>query len=301
MEVKIPSLDINLGSISDEEIPIFPRQIPWNIIIVPTNKFKYNPFGARSYLNEFAQTSAKVERKIDFAPHFDSRIGELSIGEFLEVKESGATKDMFQEVSTSGLYYTANKLGSLWTSGLYTASPQPSRSITPVRKLAQIVSELVSNYETYNNSLDWFTILSRLRSNEYAILSKLDKTQKVFELIEKGLFGLEVINIHKKNETLLSSKTSLKSKKVGASDDIYYPIKLFPIKNNNNIINDFAGSAILPPTESVAATPTVVLFDGTNLVGTTFPSETERSSRGSSRESTTVDITFSETEPPFTT
>ena len=94
----------------------------------------------------------------------------------------------------------------------------------------------------------------------------------------------------------------MKLKKVGASDDVYYPIKLFPIKSINNVVNNFAGSAILPPTAAEVSKSAVVLFDGTNLVGTIFASQEEMDTLTSARDgNTSISVTLSETQTPFAT
>jgi hypothetical protein len=306
LTAEIPNLDLNKDSVENLEAPNFPRSIPRSIMIIPTDKCKYNPFKLRSYLSNF-EADGKAKRRLDFAPHFDSAIGEIPIDDIFDVyttSDVGGSEDIYGGVDSSGIYSYITSAGTdagFWTSGFYTSSStKPSRPAQPLRVLAQIITELKTNYNLTGDFLDWFTVLSRLKSNEYAVLTKLDKAQKLFDLIEKGLFGVKVSNIHKSNTDVITSRTSLRTKKSGAADDVYYPIKLAPIRDNNKKISPVVGAAILPPTETEAVESPTVLFNGDNIVGTIFPTTEEETILTESRVTANIPPEISRVEPVHT-
>lgn len=237
----------SLGPKDNVDIPLYSRVMPTSIVIIPTDKTKYNLFNTRSRLNIFDHGKEVVQRLLEYTVIPDQRIGKSSVMDILAVNE------------VPGYKVTATFNG---TEALYTdpvTSTDLPRKKTGIRILAEIIHELNSNYNL-EGGLSWFDIISRMTQAEYYTSHFLDNITIALDYLERGGLGPKIFNDFQNDAVIKSYKTRLKSKINDLVDDRFQPIKGIPKtdrRTGRSVGDELASYLIVkPPTET--AQPTLV-------------------------------------------
>ena len=239
-KVQMRQTDILLDSPkTNKQSPIYVRQIPWYIIVYPTNRPEYNLFNAKSELVSY-DVSGDIRRTIrttpTIVPEFD-RPGlnifapitlqgykyPTAVGDFgaqTRVTEINANENVF----LTGYRSTAGTIGSA-------SDINPTRTKTSLRVIKEIISELNSNYviewNALGRSLTTFDVFSRLTLRQFNNFLRVENYYTLFPEIKKGL--VENVKVFEPTaftgDHLVQTKTQLVQRKTTASEDVYVPIK----------------------------------------------------------------------------
>lgn len=245
-ELEMERKDISLGSlgpITNKDIPIIPRDIPWYVIIIPSSKTKYNPFKVRSHISGLS-INGDLSRSISMAQTMDSRIVGAAT-DFINSDTVGSSqKNIEGETAGAGYINSFDSTKNIYSDG-YSSNQNgevdKTRFKSVIRKMAEIVTELNNNY-ILDGGLTWFDIISRLDINEYATLYNLENATRFCREIARGLIGeVKVFHNFSKDTEISEHKTRLKLKRDDNVQDLYFGIKQHTVEGNS-------GKIIIPPT-----------------------------------------------------
>lgn len=239
-KVQMRQTDILLDSPkTNKQSPIYVRQIPWYIIVYPTNRPDYNLFNSKSQLLSY-DPSGQMRRTIGTAPtvipEFDKPGLNIfapitlqgykyptAVGDFgaqTRVTEINANENVF----LTGYRSSAGVIGSA-------SKIKPTRKKTSLRVIKEIISELNSNYviewNSLGRSLTTFDVFSRLTLRQFNNFLRVENYYTLFPAIKKGL--VENVKVFEPTaftgDHLVQAKTQLVQRKTTASPDVYVPIK----------------------------------------------------------------------------
>ncbi len=241
----------------NKTIPLLTRQIPWYILLYPTNKPERNIFNGKSKIVDITRssnsTNATITRqlrtKTSINPEFRNKYNQ-----FISVQLAGVgAKDPQGNITNQGRINKLNLENKLISSGYRDSNNtetsaedfSPRRGRTGYRLIAEIISDLNSNYllglNGVGKSLTEFDVLCRLNALEFSKLSRLEG----FEITKKALFNgmIEEVKVTPSTKNSDSKIAIRKSQLVRRRVDA--PADKFPEVKSTNF-----SRAILPPTIS---------------------------------------------------
>jgi hypothetical protein len=239
-KVQMRQTDILLDSPkTNKQSPIYVRQVPWYIIVYPTNRPEYNLFNSKSQLLSY-DPSGQIRRTIrtspTIIPEFDKPGLNIfapitlqgykyptAVGDFgaqTRVTEINANENVF----LTGYRSSAGVIGSA-------SKIKPTRKKTSLRVIKEIISELNSNYviewNSLGRSLTTFDVFSRLTLRQFNNFLRVENYSTLFPVIKNGL--VENVKVFEPTaftgDHLVQTKTQLVQRKTTASPDVYVPIK----------------------------------------------------------------------------
>jgi len=240
----------------NKSIPLLTRQIPWYIMVYPTNRSDFNIFNSKSKIFSL-ETSGNVGRILDCRTSIVPDFSKQQTNKFVRIQTNGRTAvDVYgnsnpqtritQIAPTDKVFTTGyRERGNLVSAEKYT----PSRKKTGFRLVKEIITELNNNYllglNGIGKSLTEFDVYSRLTLQQYNLLSRLESFRLIQSSIRNGLIAeVKVIPpISRADKRVSFQKTQLVRRKVGAPADTFTSIK--GTKN---------GETIVPPTTTGEAT-----------------------------------------------
>lgn len=132
------------------------RKIPKYIIIMPTDRTKYNIFNHQSVLTEWNK------RKITWVHSPDpvySNVGLLN--HIFPINFSWPNEGITSSVNTQAMQASYTRNASIFNER-FRSTEQPERSKSGIRQLYEMIERIDNNYIIDNNSLTWYDVLSRL-------------------------------------------------------------------------------------------------------------------------------------------
>ena len=240
----------------NKSIPLLTRQIPWYIMVYPSNRSDFNIFNSKSKIFSL-ETSGNVGRILDCRTSIVPDFSKQQTNKFVRIQTNGRTAvDVYgnsnpqtritQIAPTDKVFTTGyRERGNLVSAEKYT----PSRKKTGFRLVKEIITELNNNYllglNGIGKSLTEFDVYSRLTLQQYNLLSRLESFRLIQSSIRNGLIAeVKVIPpISRADKRVSFQKTQLVRRKVGAPADTFTSIK--GTKN---------GETIVPPTTTGEAT-----------------------------------------------
>ena len=240
----------------NKSIPLLTRQIPWYIMVYPTNRSDFNIFNSKSKIFSL-ETSGNVGRILDCRTSIVPDFSKQQTNKFVRIQTNGRTAvDVYgnsnpqtritQIAPTDKVFTTGyRERGNLVSAEKYT----PSRKKSGFRLVKEIITELNNNYllglNGIGKSLTEFDVYSRLTLQQYNLLSRLESFRLIQSSIRNGLIAeVKVIPpISRADKRVSFQKTQLVRRKVGAPADTFTSIK--GTKN---------GETIVPPTTTGEAT-----------------------------------------------
>jgi hypothetical protein len=239
---------------TNKNIPLLTRQVPWYIILYPTNRPDYNLFNAKSRLETF-DPGEKVVRTLKTKPTTIPRFSKRGMNLFAQqvtgyptytnaigqldtqtrITKINANQNIFDDA-----YRVRTKYGSA-------ESMAPSRKKTSLRLVKEIIEELNNNYiiawDSLGRTLTKFDVFSRLTMRQYNTFKKLENYRLVFSKIRNGLIkDVRIFDpINRADRRISVEKTQLQQRRSGAGSDTFPVIKAME-----------SGFRIVPPTKSGA-------------------------------------------------
>ena len=219
--------------------PLLVRQIPWYIIVYPTNRPDYNIFNSKSSILTY-DASGSVSRTLRTAPtttpefnqsnqnifapqvlvstNYPNAVGEYST----QTRIAEITGD--EKVYQTGYRKSNGELGSAQT-------VNPPKLKTTFRVIKEIITELNDNFilewGPMGRSLTTFDVISRLNLKEFSKFISIENYALLFPLVKKGIIN----DVKVFEPTAFSSgrltdkKTQLVQRRSTAGEDTFVPIK----------------------------------------------------------------------------
>ena len=222
----------------NKTIPLLVRQIPFYIMVYPTNRSDYNIFNDKSRIIEISNDGA-VSRELRCKTHINPEFTQSQTNKFIRYKTVGRdatdilgrpdpqTRISFID-STDKIFKTGFKKDDRFVSA---SEYDIDRSKTGFRLLREIINELDTNYELSINgvgkTLTEFDTFSRLNLKQFNILSRLENFNEINKAISNGLINkVKLIPpIENADNRIVINKTQLVQRKRAAGDDTFKPIK----------------------------------------------------------------------------
>ena len=240
----------------NKTIPLLTRQIPWYIMVYPTNRSTFNLFNSKSKIVELDATGTitrQLRCKTTIVPNFSKQ----HTNKFVRIQTHGKTgEDVLGVVNPQSRITQITSSDTVFQTGyiqnrkLTSAEDYvPSRRKTGVRLVKEIITELDTNYllglNGIGKSLTEFDVYSRLTLQQFNILSRTESFKTIQDSVRNGLIAdVKMIPPIRRADARISfQKTQLVQRKVGAPADTFVSIKG---------TND--GQTIIPPTTTGPST-----------------------------------------------
>ena len=225
---------------TNKNVPILVRQVPWYVLIYPTDKTQHNPFDVKSTL-DIIEKDGIVQRSLSYEMSIDTTEYDktLSIAKFINVGTAYPEENIFAEVDLDSRKVTFNPNSEFFSSGYRSGQKTTTRDKTPLRKLKEIITELNNNY-VLDRGLTTFDLFSRLKFTDFNKLINEDNSKLLFDKIKRGLINdIQVYEVTKYSGSAYINKTALVKRRATATEDNY-----------NQIRGLNTGEFIQPPTQT---------------------------------------------------
>ena len=222
----------------NKNIPLLVRQVPFYIMVYPTNRPEYNIFNDKSKILEIANDGA-VTRELRCKTHINPEFTQPQTNKFIRYGTVGRdASDILGNTDSQTRISFIDPTDSIFKTGfrknneLVSASEYGiNRSKTGFRLLREIINELDTNYELSFNgigkTLTEFDAFSRLNLKQFNILSRLENFNEINRAISNGLINeVKLIPpIENADNRIVINKTQLVQRKTTAGADTFQPIK----------------------------------------------------------------------------
>jgi hypothetical protein len=255
---------------TNKATPLLTRQIPWYILVYPTNRSDYNLFNSKSNLVSISKDGAMIRNlkcRTSIVPEFSK--GQTN--KFVTIKTDGKEAvDVLGVTNPQTRITVINENDAVFKTGYkkrntFVAAKEfvGTRKKTGFRLIKEIINELDTNYLLGLNGkgkiVTEFDVFSRLYLNQFTALSRLENFTQIRDSVRNGLINnVKVIPPVSHSDADLSYRsTLLLQKKVGSPEDTFTPIK--GTRNRETIIppSTTGGSSFAPvPNPAVRTTPT---------------------------------------------
>lgn len=222
----------------NKTIPLLVRQIPFYIMIYPTNRYEYTIFNDKSRILEIAGDGA-VTRQLKCSTLINPEFTQSQTNKFIRYQTDGRdATDVLGRPDTQTRISVINPDDTIFKTGfrkddkLVSASEYDiDRTKTGFRLLREIINELDTNYELSINgvgkTLTEFDAFSRLNLKQFNILSRLENFSEINRAVSNGLINeVKLIPpIENADNRIVIKKTQLVQRKTTAGVDTFKPIK----------------------------------------------------------------------------
>ena len=222
----------------NKTVPLLTRQIPWFILLYPTNRSDYNLFNEKSQIQEI-ESDGTITRVLRCKTSIVSEFSNTQTNKFIRYATIGRDAvDVYGNKDTQARQTVINVEdsefktayrdgGALKSSSEYTHNRQK----TSFRLLKEIITELDTNYELSINgigkSLTEFDVYSRLNLQQFNKLSRIENFNTIKDSLQKGFINnVKVIPPISRADSRISFRgTQLVQRKRGAGPDTFRAIK----------------------------------------------------------------------------
>lgn len=232
---------------TNKGIPLFTRQIPWYIVIVPTNRFEYNMTRSKSRLTDY-DPSGLVIRRLAYKPATDPQILK-DISLFVDNSLAGVDGtdvygDYVPRARNSSIRRNKRGLTEGYRRGSEFISAQehkPERRKSGFRVIREIIREINNNYllddEGLELGVNTFDVVSRMDFDEYLRFISQDNPRLIVPRLKEGAIeNVHLYNPINRAGTNAAKKTRLVQRRSTATEDTFVPIKYMR-----------SGRTVLPP------------------------------------------------------
>ena len=229
------------GEKTNKGQPLFVRQMPWYLVIAPTNRDDLLTIGTRSKITSLDD---KFERSLHLMPGLKPLKNYDRYGRFIDHSyDFGTHPDIYGVPRTQAVVKSYDPSG-VDTQTLYIenkrsttrrfispSQSQPARKRTGFRLLKEIISELSDNYvlevEGGIKAANIFDVISRMSFTEFHKLMVLDGAAEIIPKIKSGLIaGVRVAPAIQGAGKTSTRKTRLIQRREGAPEkDVFTVIK----------------------------------------------------------------------------
>ena len=223
---------------TNKTLPLLVRQLPFYIMLYPTNRSDYNIFNDKSQILEISRDGG-VSRRLVCAPVLNPEFTKPQTNKFIRYTTAGRTAtDILGNSDTQARQSVIDPNDEVFRTayrkqGKYlSASEYPTnRQKTGFRLVKEIVSELDTNYELSINgvgkTLTEFDVFSRLNLKQFSVLSILENFNEISKSVRNGLINdVKLIPpVSRADNRLVINKTQLVQRKTTAGVDTFKQVK----------------------------------------------------------------------------
>jgi hypothetical protein len=223
---------------TNKKVPLLTRQIPWYIMIYPTNRNDYNIFNQKSQLLSIGSEGNTIRRlqcQTSIVPEFSKS----KVNKFVRIRTDGKdavdvlgranTQARITEVTPTDTVFKTGykKRNSFVEAKTYTRT----RKKTGFRLIKEIITELNTNYLLGLNGVGKivteFDVFSRLYLDQFNRLYKLENFREILKSIQNGFVaGVRVVPPIRHSDASISYRsTLLLRRKTDAPADTFVSIK----------------------------------------------------------------------------
>ena len=255
---------------TNKSTPLLTRQIPWYILVYPTNRRDYNIFNDKSQfvsIGSDGATTRSLKCTTTIVPEFNKGQTNKFVrtqtdgNHAVDVLGNSNTQTRITKVTpTDTVFTTGYKKGDKFVAAdTYTRT----RKKTGFRLVKEIITELNTNYLLGLNAVGKivteFDVFSRLHLNQFNMLANLENFTVIRDAIRNGLVeGVRVIPPVSHSDADISyRRTLLLQRKLDAPADTFVPIK--GTRNRQTLVppTTKGGATFAPvPTAASPTTPT---------------------------------------------
>ena len=238
-KISLKQTDIIFDSPKENKsVPLLTRQIPWFIMLYPTNRPDYNLFNQKSKIEDIqgdGTITRVLECKTSIVPEFSKGQTNKFI-RYATVDRDGV--DVYGDKNTQARKTVINVNDAEFKTayrdrGVFKSTSEYThkRPKTSFRLLKEIITELDTNYELSINgigkSLTEFDVYSRLNLEQFNKLSRLENFNSIKASIQNGLINnVKVVPAISRADKRISFRgTQLVQRKRGAGADTFRSIK----------------------------------------------------------------------------
>lgn len=236
----------------NKTIPLLTRQIPWYIIVYPTNRSDLNIFNSKSQIVSM-ETSGTVIRQLRCRTSIVPNLSKEQTNKFVRLQTNGRdATDVWGNPNTQARITQITPGDKIFTTGyregndLVSASTfTPARKKTGLRLLKEIITEMDDNYllgfNGIGKSVTEHDVFSRLYFHQFNRLLGLENFPLIRDSIRNGIFSdVKVVPPIKSADKRINFFKSLlvqRKAKAAATTDTFQPIKSLN-----------TGEQVVPPT-----------------------------------------------------
>lgn len=211
---------------NNKDFPLLVRQLPWYILLIPTNKQENSTFLSKSKIKIFDRS--KVSRTLSFSlPVNRDKFNPDAVFQnenFVNTQVDQTGIDIFQNENLDALTLSLNLNNNLFTETYKENSKQARTAKTSLRVAYEIITELNSNY-VLDKGITTFDFFSRMNLQQYAEFKSLFSNSTYLQ-ISNGAFGPKIYTPMSRSGRGSLEKTSLIKRRASApSTDNYVQIK----------------------------------------------------------------------------
>tara|TARA_R100000951_G_scaffold80619_1_gene68417 strand:- start:104 stop:3079 length:2976 start_codon:yes stop_codon:yes gene_type:complete len=247
---------------TNKTLPLLVRQIPFYIMLYPSNRTDYNIFNDSSQIDEIS-TDGSISRKLVCLPVLTPEFTKGQTNKFIRYSTAGRdAQDILGNPDSQARKSVVDPTDPVFQTayrrrGKYMPSSEydHDRAKTGFRVVREIVKELDNNYELSVNgvgkTLTEFDVFSRLNLKQFNVLSILENFDQIYKSIRNGLINqVKLIPpVGKADNRIVVNKTQLIQRKTTAGVDTFKQIKA--TNDGQNIISpDESGKGGLSPAAS---------------------------------------------------
>ena len=226
--------------------PLLTRQIPWYIIVYPTNRPDYNIFNAKSFITSYESsgiTSRSIRTVPSTAPEFNRSAFNIFVPQVIASTTSLEYPDAVGDYSLQTRVAKISAGDSVYQTGYRkniggaigsAQTVNPPKLKTTFRVIKEIITELNNNYilewDSLGRTLTTFDVVSRLNLKQFSKFISIENYALLFPLIKKGIID----NVKVFEPTVGSSlrltekKTQLVMRRSNAGEDTFPSIMAMP-------------------------------------------------------------------------
>jgi hypothetical protein len=223
---------------TNKTIPLLVRQLPFYIMIYPTNRTEFNIFNDKSQIQEIG-INGETSRRLRCSTNINPEFTRSQTNKFIRYTTDGRNaRDVLGNPDTQARISVINpndpifnqayrQKGQLTSSAEYTVN----RPRTGFRLLREIIRELDTNYELSINgvgkTLTEFDVFSRLNLRQFNILSRTENFGEINRAVRNGLINnVKLIPpVSRSDNRIVINKTQLVQRKSTAGTDTFKQIK----------------------------------------------------------------------------
>ena len=223
---------------TNKTIPLLVRQLPFYIMVYPTNRSDYNIFNDKSQIQEIANDGS-ISRQLRCTTNINPEFTKSQTNKFIRYRTAGrdATDILDRPDSQTRISFIDPNDVVFKTAyrerGQYKSASEYNRDRTKsgFRLLREIINELDTNYELSINgvgkTLTEFDVFSRLNLKQFNLLSRVENFNEINNSIRNGLVNeVKLIPpVSRSDNRIVINKTQLVQRKSTAGADTFKQIK----------------------------------------------------------------------------
>ena len=236
--VYLSQVDITFDSLKQNKTtPLLLRQVPWYILVYPTNRAEYNLFNSKSFITSI-DPSGSVVRSMNFNSSITPEFSRSDLNKFVVMSTDGIDAvNVYGETDPQTRIMKLITSDTVFSSGYKKDNAIVSaKEFTPTRKKTglRVVKEIIQDYNSnYYLNLDGAgstvtenEVFSKMTFNEYTRFARLENFKEIRKKLRTGLIeGVKVIPTINK----ASSKVTLTASTPTGQKEFFVSMTVTPV------------------------------------------------------------------------